>query len=49
MPGTAQEVVSPDHLKLRQPDIVIVMNAVYLSEIERILSEMAVSAEIVVA
>ena len=49
VPGTAQEVVSPDHLKLWQPDIVIVMNAVYLSEIERILGEMAVSAEIVVA
>ncbi len=47
VPGTGHEVVSPDHLKEYQPDIVIVMNPIYTDEIAQSLKGMGVNATMV--
>lgn len=47
--GTGQEIISPDFLTTYQPDIVIIMNANYEDEIGRMLQELDVSAEILLA
>ncbi len=47
VPGTGHPVVSPDHLKDYQPDIVIVMNPIYNDEIAQSLKEMGVNATMV--
>jgi SAM-dependent methyltransferase len=47
MAGTGQQIVAPDHLRTYRPELVIVMNAVYVDEIRRSLEELGVSAEIV--
>ncbi len=41
MPGTGQQIVSPEFLSDYQPDVVIVMNRVYCKEVEDILKQMA--------
>lgn len=46
MAGTGQEIVAPDFLKEYKPDIVIVMNAVYLEEIQHDLNRMRLSPEL---
>ncbi|MEE4311166.1 MAG: hypothetical protein V2J62_04800 [candidate division KSB1 bacterium] len=38
--GTGHKVVPPDHLTLYPPDIVIVMNSIYLHEIRNIITRM---------
>lgn len=40
MPGTGQEIVSPDFLKEYRPDVVIVMNGIYCGEINSQLRRM---------
>ena len=47
VPGTGHQVVSPDHLKQYQPDIVIVMNPIYTDEIAQSLKDMGVNATMV--
>jgi len=47
--GTAQQVVGPDFLRHHRPDVVVVMNPIYRDEIRRMLAEVAVDAELVVA
>lgn len=37
IPGTGQKVINPDQLVLEKPDIVIIMNPVYQSEIKNML------------
>jgi len=46
MPTTGQRIVSPAFLKEYQPDVVIIMNAVYRDEIARDLDRMALRPEI---
>lgn len=46
MAGTGHEIVSPDFLKYYKPDAVIVMNPVYLEEIERDIRSMDMPAEV---
>lgn len=46
MPTTGQRIVSPDFLKEYQPDVVIIMNAVYRDEIARDLDRMSLRPEI---
>ena len=41
--GTGQRIVPPEFLREHRPDEVIVMNPVYLVEIERQLGELGVS------
>jgi len=47
MAGTGHEIVNPAFLALYQPEVVIVMNPVYCAEIQKELSAMGVSAEMV--
>ena len=45
--GTGQEIVSPDFLRNYQPDVVVVMNAVYEAEIRNQTEAMDLDSEIV--
>ncbi len=47
MPGTAQEIVSPDSLESEPADLVIVMNPIYLDEITADLAGRSLFPEIV--
>lgn len=47
MSGTGQEIVAPNFLKTYEPDVVIVMNAIYQDEIRRDLREMQLSPELI--
>lgn len=49
VPGTGQEVVPPDRLLSLRPDVVIVMNAVYLTEISSALARMGLSPLLMLA
>jgi hypothetical protein len=46
MAGTGQEIVAPDFLKSYRPDVVIIMNPVYLQEITQNLAGMGLTPEI---
>jgi len=46
MPVTGQEIVSPDFLGEYRPDVVIVMNPVYVEEIKKDLNRMDLAPEI---
>ena len=45
--GTGQEVVAPAFLRSYRPDLVIIMNPVYVDEITRDLAAMGLQPEIV--
>jgi hypothetical protein len=47
MAGTGQEIVAPEFLQDYQPDLVIVMNAIYVEEINHQLDSMGVHPKIV--
>ncbi len=47
LPGTGQEVISPDRLQEYQPEIVIVMNPVYVPEIRDILARLDLYPQLV--
>jgi hypothetical protein len=49
MPGTAQKIVSPGHLRDYRPDVVVVMNPAYLEEIEFMLQSTGVQCELLMA
>ena len=46
MPGTGQEIVSPEFLKDYQPGLVIIMNPIYEDEITADLERLGVDAEV---
>ncbi|MBW4542090.1 MAG: methyltransferase domain-containing protein [Myxacorys chilensis ATA2-1-KO14] len=47
IPGVGQEIRSPESLKDYQPDEVIVMNAIYCDEIQKMLDDMGVTTKVV--
>lgn len=47
MAGTGQLIVAPEFLKEYQPDVVIVMNPIYVDEIRRDLDAMDIDADLV--
>lgn len=47
IPGTGQKIVNPDFLNKYKPDIVIVMNPIYMNEIENNLKNLALNPEII--
>ncbi|MCZ7627713.1 MAG: class I SAM-dependent methyltransferase [Microthrixaceae bacterium] len=47
MAGTGQEIVSPQHLVAYDPDLVVVMNPVYLDEIRAEIQELGIRPEVV--
>ncbi len=46
--GSGQQIVSPDFLKQYQPDVVIVMNPIYESEIQQAITNLGCHAELIV-
>jgi hypothetical protein len=44
--GSGVRVVAPEHLRECRPDLVVAMNAIYLDEIGRTLSELGVEARL---
>ncbi|NJR67752.1 MAG: methyltransferase domain-containing protein [Synechococcales cyanobacterium CRU_2_2] len=47
IPGVGKQIQSPEFLKDYQPDEIIVMNAIYCSEIQKMLDDMGVIAKLV--
>lgn len=47
VPGTGQEVVSPDFLRQYKPDVVLAMNGTYRDEIANTLSELQLDTELI--
>jgi SAM-dependent methyltransferase len=47
IPGVGKEIKSPEFLKDYQPDQIIVMNAIYCTEIQKMLDGMGVDAEVI--
>lgn len=47
LPGTGQEILAPESLKRYQPDLVVIMNAVYRDEIARDLERLGLAPELV--
>ncbi|MGB7275698.1 MAG: class I SAM-dependent methyltransferase [Geitlerinemataceae cyanobacterium] len=46
IPGVGKEIMSPEFLKDYEPDVVIVMNAIYCTEIQKMLDKMGVVTEV---
>lgn len=46
IPGVGKSIVSPEFLKDYQPDAIVVMNAIYCNEIQEMLDNMGVRAEL---
>ena len=44
--GTGHEIVGPDHLRNEPPDVVLVMNPVYLDEISESVRQMGIDARV---
>jgi SAM-dependent methyltransferase len=47
LPGTAQEIISPERLADRRPDVVVVMNPEYVPEIRSMIETMGLGCELV--
>lgn len=47
MPGIGKQYVSPEFLKQYRPDVVIIMNSVYINEIGKMLHEMGLDPELI--
>jgi hypothetical protein len=45
--GTGQKILPPEFLRKNQPETVIVMNPIYLEEIQRILTQMKVPSKVI--
>ncbi len=46
IPGTGQEILPPEFLREFRPDIVIIMNPVYINEIQQMLDSYGLSAQL---
>lgn len=46
MPGTGHKVVAPEFLRIARPDIVVVMNPIYLREISEQLQTLGIQSEL---
>jgi len=49
LPGTGQEIVRPESLESRRPDLVVVMNPLYVDEIRDRLAQLSLSPKVVAA
>ncbi len=43
--GTGQKIVPPEFLRYYHPDLVIVMNPIYKSEIQQMIKEIGITTE----
>jgi len=47
--GTGQKIVSPEFLRAYQPDVVIIMNPIYKSEIQQHLNRLGLTTDFMCA
>jgi len=47
IPGAGKKIMHPEFLKKYEPDVVIVMNSAYCNEIQQLLNDMEISAEVI--
>ena len=47
IPGTGQQIVSPDFLQKYQPDVVIIMNSIYKNEIKQFTKKLGLNPEFI--
>lgn len=47
LPATGHPVISPEQLKDYAPGIVVVMNSIYLNEVQQLLNQLEIDAEII--
>jgi len=47
VPGTGQKIISPEDLESYRPDIVIVMNPIYLKEIQEMINQMNLTSQLI--
>ena len=47
VPGAGKEIIPPEELKKYRPDIVIVMNPVYLEEIQEMINQMNLTSQLI--
>lgn len=47
LPSTGKEIMPPEILKKSKPDVILVMNPIYLNEITEMVNEMGVTTEVV--
>lgn len=47
--GTGQKIMPPDFLKTYEPDVVIVMNPIYIEEIKKLMNQMKLSSQVISA
>jgi hypothetical protein len=45
IPGVGKQIVSPNFLKDYKPEVIIIMNPVYLDEIRKMVETMGIKAE----
>jgi SAM-dependent methyltransferase len=49
MPGTGQQIVAPEYLKDYRPDLVIIMNSIYVEEIRSMLGQLGLAPTLLTA
>lgn len=49
LPGTAQQIISPQALCRQKPDVVVVMNPIYRQEVRKMLEELGIPAQVLAA
>ena len=47
IPGSGQQIIAPEALKANPPDVIIIVNAIYESEIQQQLQEMGLTPKFV--
>ena len=47
LPGSGKKIMHPEFLKKYKPDVTIVMNSIYCNEIQKMLEDMGVTAEVI--
>jgi SAM-dependent methyltransferase len=47
LPATGHPVISPEQLKVYEPGVVVVMNSIYLAEVQEQLDQLGIAAELV--
>ena len=47
LPATGHPVISPEQLKVYEPGVVVVMNSIYLAEVQEQFDRRGIAAELV--
>ena len=47
LPATGHPVISPEELKDNSPGVVVVMNSIYMDEVQKQLDDLKIDAELI--